>query len=425
MIHSFIRGFLGLLGCLLVAGNSWAGWQRDAVCQGSCGGACGPCAPTYDRQDRAESAYDRKVDEYNRLMHGAHAAANAGDPAEAVRLGRQALAVLDDDGLRQNVTIWESRIFLDQARRATNMEEKITLVRRALAIYDFKEGREWLKEAEAGVEGMNLNEQGWSAFNSGNYALAESLFTQAQQIDPNPTYAKNVRLAAAKKNMKQKVSNLSESILQKEAAATATTSDLDFIPTVTADESTRSNTGAFGTTSNPSDPGLSERAAKPVVKVDSVAEELSSIAKSSEDAAKASNREEKKELSNCGFDGALCRDPEPVAPPPTPPSALSAVAELATHIPEGAQNDPAIANSLAWFEKLETRQAETQHKIDEIQAQIDSGAGDSAVLKARSATLANELKQNLTDQVEVKEQVKKRLIDLSLEWNEDPQPAQE
>jgi len=51
--------------------NSWAGWQRDLVCQGSCGGGCGPCPstpseispPSYDygAEQRAREAEEARL----------------------------------------------------------------------------------------------------------------------------------------------------------------------------------------------------------------------------------------------------------------------------------------------------------------------------------------------------------------------------
>lgn len=212
-MFKIVLGCLVVLGWLLVSmGNGWAGWQRDAVCQGSCGGACGPCSSHNDREDRAESAYAQKVHRYNNLVDQAFAAAKARDWPEAIRIARVALSVLDDDALRR-----------------------------------------WLNAIEA----CNLNEQGQSAYDAGDYARAARLFAQAQQQNPSdPAFEKNARLASAQMQMlsdqsqaKQTLSQLTDTINRTQTAATATTSGLDFMPADSAtQESTGSDSHPFGTT---------------------------------------------------------------------------------------------------------------------------------------------------------------------------------
>lgn len=212
-MFKIVLGCLVVLGWLVVSmGNGWAGWQRDAVCQGSCGGACGPCSSHNDREDRAESAYAQKVHRYNNLVDQAFAAAKARDWSEAIRIARAALSVLDDDGLRR-----------------------------------------WLNAIEA----CNLNEQGQSAYDAGDYARAARLFAQAQQQNPSdPAFEKNARLASAQMQLlsdqsqaKQTLSQLTDTINRTQTAATVTTSGLDFmLADSTAQESTDSGSHPFGTT---------------------------------------------------------------------------------------------------------------------------------------------------------------------------------
>lgn len=415
-MSKIVTGCLMLVCCLLVSGNASAGWQRDMVCGGRCGGACGPCTQQGpDREDRVDAAYGRQVALYNELQAKAHAAARAGDPAEAIRLAREALAVLDDEGLRGRIRMWESQILIDRANSTTDLRERIELVRRALAIHDYKEAREWLNQAQAGLKVSDLYDQGMSAFNSGDYALAKLLFEQAQEADPNPAYAENVRLATAKLTTKREVSQLTENIVRRQNAAAASTSGLDFMPAESA------TTGVFGTTSNPSDPDLVTSTDGPAVAVESALKQLSSVAESGEDAKNAAKREDRKELSDCGFGNTLCREPAPLVGVATPAGTAEGASDLVSHIPDGAKEDPVIRASIAWFEKLEMRQAETKRKMDDFRKEIDSGVGDQVVLKAKSAALENDLKRNGADQEAAKDQIKKRLVDLSLEWDESPE----
>ena len=244
-----ILGCLVVLGGMLVStGNGWAGWQRDAVCQGSCGGACGPCNSNNDREDRAESAYDQKVNRYNNLVDQASAAVKARNWEEAIRIANEALSVMDDSGLRKKIALWKSQLLVDQANRATDMSDRIDLVRRALASHEDPDVRAWLNQAQASLDARNLNAQGQSAYDSGDYARAERLFVQAQQTDPgDPAYAKNVRLAQGQMQLqhnqgqvKSSLSQLTDTINRTETASTATTSGLDFMPAGSAPADTGS-----------------------------------------------------------------------------------------------------------------------------------------------------------------------------------------
>ncbi|MDA8427694.1 MAG: hypothetical protein M0T70_00375, partial [Geobacteraceae bacterium] len=234
-----ILGCLVVLGGMLVStGNGWAGWQRDAVCQGSCGGACGPCNSNNDREDRAESAYAQKVYRYNNLVDQASAAVKARNWEEAIRIANEALSILDDSGLRKKIALWKSQLLVDQANRTTNMSDRIDLVRRALASHEDPDVRAWLNQAQAYLDAQNLNAQGQSAYDSGDYARAERHFAQAQQTAPgDPAFAKNVRLAQGQMQLqrdqsqvKTSLSQLTDTINRTETASTATTSGLDFMP---------------------------------------------------------------------------------------------------------------------------------------------------------------------------------------------------
>ncbi len=249
-----ILGCLVVLGGMLVStGNGWAGWQRDAVCQGSCGGACGPCNSNNDREDRAESAYAQKVYRYNNLVDQASAAVKARNWEEAIRIANEALSILDDSGLRKKIALWKSQLLVDQANRTTNMSDRIDLVRRALASHEDPDVRAWLNQAQAYLDAQNLNAQGQSAYDSGDYARAERHFAQAQQTAPgDPAFAKNVRLAQGQMQLqrdqsqvKTSLSQLTDTINRTETASTATTSGLDFMPAGAAPADTGSGSHPY------------------------------------------------------------------------------------------------------------------------------------------------------------------------------------
>jgi hypothetical protein len=67
---SFMRLLrVGLRTCLVlylltpaIASTSWAGSQRDAVCQGSCGGGCGPCPDSSPSPGYTQPTYDYEAE---------------------------------------------------------------------------------------------------------------------------------------------------------------------------------------------------------------------------------------------------------------------------------------------------------------------------------------------------------------------------
>lgn len=103
---------------------------------------------------------------------------------------------------------------------------------------------------------------------------------------------------------------------------------------------------------------------------------------------------------------------------PTPKLVLTASDALRAQIPEQAKGDPLVRNSLAWYERLDTMKAETTQKIAAIKAQQKSGNGDPAVLAAQLGTLTNENKRIEKDQAKARTDIKERVKNLGLDWNE-------
>ena len=78
---------------------------------------------------------------------------------------------------------------------------------------------------------------------------------------------------------------------------------------------------------------------------------------------------------------------------------------------------------MAYYEKLDGRKIATQTKLAAVQKQIDSGAGDAEVLKARQATLNNDLKRYVADQAKTQNQIKTQLKTIKVDWVESPPAA--
>lgn len=179
-------------------------------------------------------------------------------------------------------------------------------------------------------------------------------------------------------------------------------------------------TAAFGK-GGPANPDLKAPERSTHIRAKNSAEALSSVHKSGQRAKAAASAEEAKERSGCGFDNGLCDTPDAIRVAKTIAQTPAAV-ELASHLPDKPEikNDPAIAQSLAWFDKLERTKGEHARRAAEIQNQIDSGHGDMVVLKAKLGTFQNALKQDQTDQAKAVAQIKKRLVAHRSPWIENP-----
>lgn len=87
-------------------------------------------------------------------------------------------------------------------------------------------------------------------------------------------------------------------------------------------------------------------------------------------------------------------------------------------LPPEAKKDPQIQQSLAWHRKNESLKADTAKKIAAIKEQQKKGAGDEAVLSAQMGTLTNQLNQYTKDEAKAKQDIKARVKDLGLSWDE-------
>lgn len=93
-------------------------------------------------------------------------------------------------------------------------------------------------------------------------------------------------------------------------------------------------------------------------------------------------------------------------------------------LPENAQNDSEVLQSVAYFQKLETLKLEAAQKMESLKAEQKTGKGDAVILSAKLETLANEIKLQESEQIKAKAAVKKRVVDLGFEWDESvPLPA--
>lgn len=186
-----------------------------------------------------------------------------------------------------------------------------------------------------------------------------------------------------------------------------------------ASVNTRDGKGLFGTPSNPSNPQLDFSADPPAVAVQSAMDQLTSAANSGTAAKTAATNEAAATQANCAFNTEACAKTELVSINKNAPQTPGAV-ELASHIREAAKRDSQIQQSLAAYKQLDSEKMETQAKLAETQKKIDSGSGDPAVLNAQKATLNSDLNRYNADQANTEAQIKKRLVQINLPWDETP-----
>lgn len=98
-----------------------------------------------------------------------------------------------------------------------------------------------------------------------------------------------------------------------------------------------------------------------------------------------------------------------------PPSALD------KRVPPGAEKDPQIQKSLAWYRKLDAQKADKEKMIAEIKEQKKTSK--DPVLDTKIATLNNDLKIITGDQARVTETVEKQVKKLGFILVESPDPT--
>jgi tetratricopeptide (TPR) repeat protein len=101
-------------------------------------------------------------------------------------------------------------------------------------------------------------------------------------------------------------------------------------------------------------------------------------------------------------------------------AAVPAVQALTAHIPAAAISDPAIQTGIDWYRRRESDKAETRAKIDKVQGL--PAAVQDPVQAAYKETLISELKQIEKDQDAARASIKRRLVQLDVEWIETAAP---
>jgi len=311
---------------------------------------------------------------------------------------------------------------------------------------------------------MTQGHEGEDAYRKGDYATALNYFQQALKNVPAGDPANQVikdDLAAAQKQIEQRqqakiaaagiqqtVQDLAQSLTAAPSPnARSSSGGLDFSdggPTNNSDNSSGLNftdsdpslkdapndtpaqpsaggsTNAFGAPSNPSNPDLNHPAPAPAVEVHSASDQASSAANSGAAATTSGRNDATKVESGCAFDTTACAAYSSVRVDKNVAQTPGAV-ELASHIGKG-KDDPEIQKDMAFYRKTDGKKTDAKTKLDAIQKQIDSHAGDPAVLNAQKATLSNDLKRYDTDEANTQAQIKKRLVSIDVPWVETPAP---
>jgi hypothetical protein len=359
----------------------------------SCMEGCGGC-PANGRIQRnsGPSARDiaaerkRQADEaaYKAFIQEVDAAKAKRDWTEAIRLARQYQGVLNDAQVAQFIESMEFHIARDAGGAAND------------DAHDYPRAIALLQEAL-------------------RHRPGDQDTLDALQI------AKNNQAGAARRaTLSADVAALIATVQAPPAPARG--SSLDFTPSDPRLERTdsASRTGAFGTTTNPVHPGLDFSAGPAPAAVHSTADQLSSAAKSGA-AAKRSGLELGKTESNCAFDTSACAKPESLST-----NALRSMgqtpgaADLSAHLGSLARNDAQIQQSMAYYQKLDSRKIDTQQKLAAVEEKIERHDGDAKVLKAQQATLDNDLNNYKAEETKTEEQIKKRTIAIHVPWIESP-----
>lgn len=273
--------------------------------------------------------------------------------------------------------------------------------------------------------------QGRSAYEQGNYTVALNYLQQGlkncpatdsqciQALGEDVSAAQNKiaeaqraqakleqdKIAAA--NMQQGIQTLAQSL-----SAAPSSDGLDF--------QSASAKGAFHTTSNPTHPDLDFSSGPEPVSVHSVADQLSSAAKSG-GAAHRHQRELAKTESDCGFDTSTCANPDPISTHAARSIGQTpGAADLAAHLGSAARDDAQIQQSMAYYQKLDSRKIDAQQKLAAIKQMIASHDGDAKVLGAQQATLNHQLSDYKAQETKTQEQIKKRTVAIHVPWIETP-----
>jgi hypothetical protein len=189
-------------------------------------------------------------------------------------------------------------------------------------------------------------------------------------------------------------------------------------------ETAGTGTGFFGKSGSPAAPGLDISPSAGAVSVKKVTDQLTSVSDSGATARSGSlSNEATAARSACGFDGAPCGKTQAVPINKGIPQTPAAEA-LGTHIPADLlKNDTTIKQDMAYFQKLDTQKLDTQVRLDLVQRQINSGAGDSSALNMQKAQLTTNLNQYKDSEAQTVVQMKHYVDSIGIKWNEDPEPA--
>jgi tetratricopeptide (TPR) repeat protein len=312
------------------------------------------------------------------------AAYNAQDYAKAAELFREASSLSPDDAVMAN----NVKIADDAVAREQQTEDESAPA----------------DQQQSDPQADALNDQAVEAWKAGNTLLAENMFRQAAERAPNDSLiAENLRAAVA--------ANQNKGLPAQPATMTG------------------GGTPMFGHGAN-GDPAamnvdLASAPATNKYKSKSTAEELARAKASGKLAKSASTDEKAKALSNCSFDGPSCAQAalhdKVVYPDKNRPQTPGAIT-LASHIPPAAKKDKGVRDMFAFYQKLDGRKLEAERKLSELEKQGDNSL-DPSVFEAKKATLTKDLKRYTADQKNAETQIKKRVKNLGLAWNESSKSA--
>lgn len=172
---------------------------------------------------------------------------------------------------------------------------------------------------------------------------------------------------------------------------------------------------------------------QPARPVTSTLDQLSNLDMDSRIAKRAEVIEQMKYYAACGTAQRSCTDGDALVAPakidgraPPDRSTLSSRA-LAKRIPDEAKSDLDIRKGFARFQVLDTLKLDAEKQAADIKQRLQYGpsADGKTALDTKLNAIGDQLRQIDREQSEEKGKIKKRLIDLGLDWNEEavkPQP---
>ena len=364
---------------------------------------------------------------------------NRGDYAGALGDYEKARSIWGGRWIEENIATTKANLALlqadvyskqgDQSRAIAEVSRALEICAKDYCAEQFRSGlASWLASARADLAAGRVASDGDAAWRRGSlawgrrdwpgaereFSSAASYYREALKRRPNDkalsdnlAYVDSYAKAARDKKLEQAESAKTAAGIQHIVA--------DLAKTV----SSPGGTAFFGVGGSP-DVTLLPPEPDPRVRVTSTIEALGSAAESGKQAMTRPPEGAKEKIA-CTFATEACAEPASAVSVPRISGGIPPLQELIDHIPRQAWGDAEINGLVQWYAQREADKALKRRELGAVEKQIAANES-SAVLRSRKQTLMNDLDVIERDQNAAKEQIKKRLVDRSLEWKESTTP---